>query len=138
MFYITFLLPVFKVIPIPVAVRSKTWVCSRSLAGIAGSNSDSGMDLSLVSVVWCQVERPLRKAYHSSTGVLPSLICLPKCELETAITRRPRSTRPLQPWTKKNIISTDVATGDNYDDQQRIIKLVNPAYLLLSGEIIQQ
>jgi len=42
------------------------------------------MDLSLVSAVWCQVERPLRKADHSSTGVLLSMICLPKCDLETA------------------------------------------------------
>jgi hypothetical protein len=100
MFYITSLLPVFKVIPIPVAARSKAWVCSRSLSGIAGSNPTSGMDLYLVSVEWCQVERPLRKAGHSSTGVPPSMIWLPKCELETAITRRPRPTRPLEPWTK--------------------------------------
>ena len=43
-------------LPIAVAERSKTRVCSRSLAEIAGSNPAGGMDgLSVVSVV-CQVE----------------------------------------------------------------------------------
>jgi len=44
--------------PIPVAARSKGWVCGRSLAGIVGSNltGDGGhWCLSLVSVVCCQV-----------------------------------------------------------------------------------
>jgi len=31
--------------PISVVVRSKTWVCDRSLAGIAGSNTAGGMDV---------------------------------------------------------------------------------------------
>jgi hypothetical protein len=31
-------------------------VCVRSLAGVAGSNPAVGMDISLVSVVCCQVE----------------------------------------------------------------------------------
>jgi hypothetical protein len=44
-------------VPIPVAVRSKAWVCGRSLAGIVGSNPAKGHGcLSLVSVVCCQVE----------------------------------------------------------------------------------
>ena len=34
------------------AVRSKEWVCGRSLAGTEGSNYVGGMD---VSVVCCQV-----------------------------------------------------------------------------------
>jgi hypothetical protein len=33
---------------IPVAVRSKAWVCGRSLAGIAGSNPTGGMNVSLL------------------------------------------------------------------------------------------
>jgi len=43
--------------PIPVAVRSKVWVCSRLLAGIAGLNP-FGLHgcWSAVSVVCCQVE----------------------------------------------------------------------------------
>ena len=40
------------------AARSKGWVCCRSLAGIVGSNPTKGMDVSLVSVVCCQVEVP--------------------------------------------------------------------------------
>jgi len=52
-------------VPIPVAARSKAWVCGRLLAGIAGSNPAGGM--SLVSVEFCQVEvsataaHPLRR-----------------------------------------------------------------------------
>ena len=41
--------------PIPVAEQSQAWVCSRSLAGNAGSNTAGGMDVCL-SVVCCQVE----------------------------------------------------------------------------------
>jgi hypothetical protein len=41
---------------IPVAARSKEWVCGDSFAGIAGSNLAGGMDVSLVSVVCYQVE----------------------------------------------------------------------------------
>jgi len=33
--------------PIPVAARSKAWVCGLSLAGIVGSNSSGGMDVCL-------------------------------------------------------------------------------------------
>jgi len=44
-------------VPIPVAARSKAWVCSRSLARIAGFESCLGHgNLSVVSVVCCQVE----------------------------------------------------------------------------------
>jgi hypothetical protein len=43
-------------VPIPVAERSKARFCGRSFAGIAGSNSAGGMDVSVVSVVCCQVE----------------------------------------------------------------------------------
>ena len=35
--------------PVPVAARSKAWACGRSLAGIAGSNPDSGMDVCVLS-----------------------------------------------------------------------------------------
>ena len=40
--------------PIPVAARSKAYVCDISLAGIAGSNSAGDIDISVVSVV-CDV-----------------------------------------------------------------------------------
>jgi hypothetical protein len=35
-------------LPIPVAARSKVWVCGRTLAGIVGSNHTGGMDICLV------------------------------------------------------------------------------------------
>ena len=41
---------------VPVAARSKALVCGRSLAEIVGSNPTGGMDMSVVSVVCCQVE----------------------------------------------------------------------------------
>ena len=44
-------------VPIPVAARSRTWICSRSHAGIAGSNPAQGHGYpSLMSVAWCQVQ----------------------------------------------------------------------------------
>jgi len=43
--------------PVPVAVRSKAWVCDRSSAETVGSNPTRGHGcLSDVSVVCCQVE----------------------------------------------------------------------------------
>jgi len=39
-----------------VAAQFKAWVCDRSLAGIAGSNPARTMDVSIVSVVSCEVE----------------------------------------------------------------------------------
>jgi hypothetical protein len=38
-------------VPIPVAARSKAWVCGRSLAGIVGSNPAGDMDVCVVFVV---------------------------------------------------------------------------------------
>jgi hypothetical protein len=37
--------------PIPVAVRSKTWVYGRSRTGIVGSNPTGGMDVCLLWVL---------------------------------------------------------------------------------------
>ena len=44
--------------PVPVAVRSKAYVCGRLPADIVGSNSTGGIGvcLSFVRVVCCQVE----------------------------------------------------------------------------------
>jgi len=39
------LVPSYISQPIPVAVRSKAWVCGSSLAGTAGSNLAGGMDV---------------------------------------------------------------------------------------------
>ena len=44
-------------LPVPVAARSKAWVCSYPLAEIAGSNSAGGIgSLCLVRVVTYQVD----------------------------------------------------------------------------------
>jgi hypothetical protein len=45
--------------PIPVSMRPKMWVCGHLLAEIAGSNYARGMDISLVSVEFCQVKVPV-------------------------------------------------------------------------------
>ena len=49
--------------------------------------------MSVVNVVCCQGS--LRRADHSSRGVLPSVVCLSvtECDLETSRMRRPRPTR---------------------------------------------
>jgi len=44
-----------NIAPIPVPARSRAWVCVRSLAGIAGSNSDGYMDVCPLSVL-CVVQ----------------------------------------------------------------------------------
>ena len=41
---------------IPVAPRSRAWVCDRSFVGFAGSNPIGGMHICLVNFVCCQVE----------------------------------------------------------------------------------
>jgi hypothetical protein len=66
----------YKGRPIPVAARSKAWVCGRSLAGIAGSNLAGSMDVFLLLVLCVVRYRSLRRADHSSRGVLPSLVFL--------------------------------------------------------------
>jgi hypothetical protein len=47
--------------PIPVALRSKAWVCGRLVAGMTGSNQAPGMDVCLLSLnfVWSCVGRGL-------------------------------------------------------------------------------
>ena len=50
---------------IPMAARSKAWVCCRSRSGIEGSNPTDGMDICvLLSAVCCQVK-------VSATGPIP-------------------------------------------------------------------
>jgi len=44
--------------PIPVAARSKAWVCGRSLSGIAGSNPTGGMDVCRECCVLSSRDRP--------------------------------------------------------------------------------
>ena len=64
-FRVVFLIPYFVLFVlvlvlfndlIPVAERSKAWVCGLSLAGIAGSKPVGGMDVSRVNVLCYPVE----------------------------------------------------------------------------------
>ena len=74
--------------PVPVAARSKAYVCGRSPAEIVGSNPTGYIDVFLlwvlceccvclcVCVCVCVVrESSLRRADHSSRGVLPTVVC---------------------------------------------------------------
>ena len=70
--------------PVPVAERSKAWICRCPLAAIAGLNSVGGHGyLFLVSVMYCQVEA-------SATGRSPvqrgphRLWCVVVCGPETS------------------------------------------------------
>ena len=54
--------------------RSKAWVCGRSLDGIAGSNSAACRGCLFHVTECCQPS--LRRAGHSSRGVLLSVVCL--------------------------------------------------------------
>jgi hypothetical protein len=60
--------------PIPVAARSKAWVCGSSLADYGFESRRGHGCLSLTSVLCCQ--RSLRRADHSSRGVLLRVVCL--------------------------------------------------------------
>jgi hypothetical protein len=59
-----------------VAVRSKAWVCGRSLAGIVWSNPAGGIIVCLLLVLFVVKQRSLRRADHSSWGVLPRVVCV--------------------------------------------------------------
>jgi hypothetical protein len=63
-------------VPIPVAVRSKAWVCGRYLARIAGSNPIGDMNLCVLLMLCVVRWRSLRRAGHVSIGVIPSVVCL--------------------------------------------------------------
>ena len=62
------------IMPVPVAARSKAWVCSRSPAEIVGSNPTGGMDVCLLWVLCVVRYRSLRRADHSPRGVLQTVL----------------------------------------------------------------
>ena len=61
---------------IPVVARSEAWVCGNSLAGVAGSHRAWGMNVCPLWVLSVVRWRPLRRADHSSRGVVPRVVCL--------------------------------------------------------------
>jgi len=81
--------------PIPVAARSKAWVCGRSLCWDSGFESRLGHGChSLVSAACCQVQ-------VSATCPKESYRVWCECDLETSRMRRPRPTRTVEPWEKE-------------------------------------
>ena len=61
---------------IPLTTRSKTWIRGHWLVGFAGSNSAGGMNVSLLRLLYFFRKISLRRADHSSRGVLTSVLFL--------------------------------------------------------------
>jgi len=61
---------------IPVAARSKAWVCGLCIGGTAGSNPGGDMDVCLLWKLCVFRQSSLCLADHSSRGVLPIVVCL--------------------------------------------------------------
>ena len=74
---------VFDVSPVPVAARSKAWVCGHSPAEIVGSNPTEGMDVCLLS------GRGLCDELITRPEESCRLWCVVVCDLETSRIRRP-------------------------------------------------
>ena len=70
------------VVPIPVAARSKAWVCGCLLLGVVGLNPTEDMDVSVV----CQVQ-------VSASGCSFVQRNRTKCDREASIMKRPWRTR---------------------------------------------
>jgi len=64
--------------PIPVSARTKTWVCDRSLTGIAGSNPTGGIGACLLWMSYVIRQRSLRRADPSSR-VVPTKYVVTNC-----------------------------------------------------------
>jgi len=86
-----------RILPVPVAVRSKGCVCGRrSFARVANSNP---ADVRLLCLL--RRQRPLRWADHSYRGDLPA-VCVCTCDLETSPIRRPRTQSGC--WTTEKML----------------------------------
>jgi hypothetical protein len=76
--------------PIPVATRSKTWVCCSSLAGIVGSNPARGMDVCLCIVECCLLSgRGLCVALVTRPEGSYRVWCVSECDREASLMRGP-------------------------------------------------
>jgi hypothetical protein len=88
-------------VPIPVAARSKAWVCGRSLAGIA-VRIPPGAVIS-VSFECCQVE--VSASGWSLVQRSPTECGMSECDREASIMRRPWHTRGCCPIGKKKLFT---------------------------------
>jgi len=75
------------VLPITVDARSEASICGRSFAEIVGSNPVGSMEVCLLGVLYVIRYRSVRRADHSSRGVLQS------ADRETLKVRRPWLTK---------------------------------------------
>jgi hypothetical protein len=75
-------------VPIPVAARSKLWVCGRSLAGIKGSNSAGGMNVCLLWVL-CVVLVAVSASDWSLVQRSPTEWGVSGCDHEASTMRSP-------------------------------------------------
>jgi hypothetical protein len=73
-------------LPIPLAARSKAWVCDLSLAEIVGSNP--GGDIDVYCLEMLRDGRSMCRADHLSREVLPSVLC------PMSVIAKPRRGRP--------------------------------------------
>ena len=71
------------------AARSKAWVCGPSLARTASLNTAGAMDVCLLCMLFVVRLKCLRRADHSSRGVLPIVVCLNEFDREASAVRRP-------------------------------------------------
>ena len=88
--------------PVPVAAWSNVLVCGRSLPGITGSNPTGVMDFCLLWVLCVVRKWSVRRADHSSRGVLPSVVSVTECDREFSTVRRPWPTRGCRAMANKN------------------------------------
>ena len=65
---------VWQIRPVPVAARSKTSGWGRSLAGIVGLNPAEDMDVCLLGLLCFARLTPMRRADHSTRGVIPTVV----------------------------------------------------------------
>ena len=86
-------------LPIPVAARSKAWVCCRLPAGFAGSIPTGGM---IVSVVCCHVE--VSATGRSLVQRTPTECGVSECDPETSKTNRLSPTGTAKPLQKPYLI----------------------------------
>jgi len=63
------------ILPVSVTARSTAHVCGHSVpAGVVGSNPTGGTDVCPLRVLYVVRQRSLRRADHSSRGVLPTVV----------------------------------------------------------------
>jgi len=85
-----------KRLPIPVAAQSKSYVCGRSLADIAGSNPARGMDVCLLRVCSQVSASGLALVQRS-----PNECGASECNRGASTMRRPWSCRDYRPMKKQ-------------------------------------